>query len=149
MSLANTSYSQVASRLRGFIHAGRWQPGERLPPERRLCDQFDLSRITIRHALRLLEHERLLERRHGSGTYVSPHPTRRVPLMIDYTGSMRLHAPRLRRSVLLWKRQPASREVAVALDIKAGEQYLYAERIDVLEDGQPVAWDQVHIPGPF
>jgi GntR family transcriptional regulator len=149
MSLSKTHYGQLADRLREFIRTGRWQPGEKLPAERALCSQFKLSRITIRQALRLLESERLLERRHGSGTYVSPYPTRRIPLMIDYTGSMRLHAPKLLREVLLQRWRKADQEVAQGLAIKAGENYLYAERVDVLEDGQPVAWDEVRIPEPF
>ena len=149
MNLGTTQYSKVAGQLRESILAGRWQPGESLPPERRLCRQFGLSRITIRQALQMLENERLVDCRHGSGTYVSPHPTRRIPLMIDYTGSMRMHASRLRRRVLLRRWQTANQEVAASLAIRPGEQFLYAERVDVLEDGQPVAWDEVYIPGPF
>ena len=149
MNLAKTHYGQLADRLREFIRTGRWQPGEKLPAERALCGQFELSRITIRQALRLLENERLLERRHGSGTYVSPYPTRRIPLMIDYTGSMRLHAPKLRRRVALQRWRKADHEIAQGLAIAVGEKYLYAERIDVLEDGQPMAWDKVHISEPF
>jgi GntR family transcriptional regulator len=149
MSPAKTHYGQIANRLREFIRTGRWQPGERLPAERALCDQFKLSRITIRQALQLLESERLLERRHGSGTYVSPYPTRRIPLMIDYTGSMRLHAPKLRRRVVLQRWRQVDQEVAQGLAVALGQKYLYAERIDVLEDGQPVAWDKVHIAEPF
>jgi DNA-binding GntR family transcriptional regulator len=149
MSFNHTHYGKIAARLRAFIRTGRWQPGQRLPAERALCDQFKLSRITIRQALGLLESERLLKRRHGSGTYVSPYPTRRIPLMIDYTGSMRLHAPELRRRVALQRWRRADPHVAQSLAISAGEKYLYAERIDVLESGQPVAWDQVHISEPF
>jgi GntR family transcriptional regulator len=114
-----------------------------------LCDQFELSRITIRQALRLLEVERLLERRQGSGTYVRPCPTRRIPLTTDYTGSMRLHAPMLRRRVLLQSWRRTDQESANGLTVCVGEKYLYAERTDVLEDGQAVAWDKVHIPERF
>jgi len=132
-----------------MIQSGRLQPGEQLPPERHLCDQFRLSRITIRQALQLLEDERLVERRHGRGTYVSPHPTYRIPLMIDYTGSMRLHAPRLGRRVLNQSWREADREAALGLAIAARERYLYEERGDALADKTPVAWDQVYISAPF
>ena len=146
---ADTHYSKVAHELREMIQSGRLKPGEQLPAERLLCDQFRLSRITIRQALQLLEDERLVERRHGSGTYVSPNPTYRIPLMIDYTGSMRLHAPRLGRRVLNQSWREADREVAVGLTIITGEPFFYAERADSLADKTPVAWDQVHISAPF
>jgi GntR family glv operon transcriptional regulator len=146
---ADTHYSKVACQLREMIQSGRLQPSEQLPSERHLCEQFRFSRITIRQALQLLEDEHLVERRHGSGTYVSPHPTYRIPLMIDYTGSMRLHAPRLGRRVLNQSWREADREVAIGLTIITGETFFYAERADALADETPVAWDQVHISAPF
>ena len=149
MSLEGTSYSRVASEIRQLIQSGRLQPGEKLPPEHSLCEQFKLSRITIRRALQLLEGERLVESRHGSGTYVCPHPTYRIPLMIDYTGSIRLHAPKLGRRVLEEGLRAADHEISVALSIPAGEVCLYSTRVDSLADGTPVAWDLLHIAAPF
>ncbi len=132
-----------------MIQNGTLQPGEKLPSEYSLCEQFKLSRITIRRALKLLEGERLVESRHGSGTYVCPHPTYRIPLMIDYTGSVRLHAPKLGRRVLEEGLMAANHEISVALSIPAGEICLFSTRVDSLADGTPVAWDLLHIASPF
>lgn len=141
-------YNQVANTLRQAILSGKIIPGSQLPTERAMCDQHSVSRITIRHALRLLEAERLIQRRQGSGTFVSPKPSRRIPLMIDYTGSIREHAPRLRRTVQRWLWHQASNEIAAELALQPQEVVLYAERIDDI-DGQAVAWDQVYIPRSF
>jgi GntR family transcriptional regulator len=149
MSLEETSYSRVASEIRHLIQAGQLQPGEKLPPEHTLCEQFNLSRITIRRALQLLEGERLVESRHGSGTYVCPHPSYRIPLMIDYTGSIRLHAPKLGRRVIEEGLREAGHDISVALSIPANEVCLYSTRVDSLPDGTPVAWDLLHIAAPF
>jgi GntR family transcriptional regulator len=149
MNLEGTCYSKVASELRQMVQSGNLQPGEQLPSEYSLCEQFGFSRITIRRALELLEGERLVERRHGSGTYVCPRPSYRIPLMIDYTGSVRLHAPKLGRRVLEEGLRPAEHEAAVALSIPAGEICLYSTRVDLLEDGTPVVWDRFHIATPF
>ena len=65
MSLEGTRYSQVASEIRQMIQNGTLQPGEKLPSEYNLCEQFGLSRITIRRAIKLLEGERLVESRHA------------------------------------------------------------------------------------
>jgi GntR family transcriptional regulator len=141
-------YNQVADRLRHAILTGKLKPGCQLPTERAMCSENGVSRITIRHALRLLEEERLIRRRQGSGTYVSPTPSRRIPLMIDYTGSIHAHAPQLRRSVLRWLWRPAGKLAAGELGLGPEETLLYAERVDVI-DRLAVAWDQAFIPRSF
>jgi len=65
-------YRQVADVLRDRIENGLFRPGERIPTEYELCDQFGVSRISIRQALAELVHDGLLHRRQGSGTFVRP-----------------------------------------------------------------------------
>lgn len=139
-----SQYNQVADRLRHDILSGCYAPGERLPTERGLCTQYDVSRITIRQALTLLEDEQLIIRRQGSGTYVRQNPARRIPLMIDYTGSVRDHAPSLARDVLVSRTITAPEWLADELSIPQGANVLYAERVDRL-DRTAVAWDEVYI----
>ena len=139
--MTDTAYAKAASQLREEIFCGQHAPGGRLPGERELCGHLKVSRITLRHALRLLAGEGLIERRHGSGNYVVPHPTRRIPVMIDYTGSMREHAPKLKRELLVSDWRPVGGRQAAALQIEPEGTVLYAERVDTIER-QPVAWDQ-------
>lgn len=141
-------YVRVAEVLRNAILEGKLLPGQKMTAERLLCDQLNTSRITIRHALRTLEDERLIVRRQGSGTYVATRPSRRIPLRIDYTGSMRDHAPSLERELLLWRWQPASGVASEVLQIGESAEVFYTERIDSLKK-EPVAWDQVYIPRRF
>ena len=63
-------HRQVADLLRREIHR-RHEPGQRLPSEAMLATQFGVSLVTLREALSALAQEGLLERRHGSGTYVA------------------------------------------------------------------------------
>lgn len=62
----------VVRQIRQAILDGRLSPGDRLPPERELTEQFGLSRITIREALRVLEAKGLIEIKVGAagGAYV-------------------------------------------------------------------------------
>jgi len=48
--------------------------GANLPPERKLCEQYKLDRITVRKALSMLTEEHYIERRQGRGTRVLRHP---------------------------------------------------------------------------
>ncbi|MFN2352161.1 MAG: GntR family transcriptional regulator, partial [Kiritimatiellia bacterium] len=92
------SYQTMAGRLRQRIVSGAIRPGARLPTERTLAERHGVARVTVRRALRVLEAEQLVLRIQGSGTYARAVPARRIPLAIDYGGSMRHHAPRLVRT---------------------------------------------------
>lgn len=61
----------IAIHIRRLITGGELLQGERLPPERAFAQQFDVSRGTVRDALRRLEEASFVEKRPGSGTYVS------------------------------------------------------------------------------
>jgi GntR family transcriptional repressor for pyruvate dehydrogenase complex len=60
----------VVTRLRRDILLGRFQPGDRLPPERELATRLSTNRNTLREALRILESENLVRARQGDGTIV-------------------------------------------------------------------------------
>ncbi|WP_257125395.1 FadR/GntR family transcriptional regulator [Bhargavaea cecembensis] len=62
---------QVAGQMEALIDSGKWPVGERIPTEMELVDEFDVSRNTLREAVRALVHAGLLQSRQGSGTYVS------------------------------------------------------------------------------
>ncbi len=63
--------AEIAGLLRREIAAGRFAAHDRLPPERKLAEEFGVARGTIREALNRLEHEGLVLVRPGSGTYVA------------------------------------------------------------------------------
>lgn len=64
------SYQQIVAQLEALIASGQLQIGDRLPGERELTEQFKVSRVVVREALRDLEARGIVETRQGSGTYV-------------------------------------------------------------------------------
>ncbi len=64
-------YLQLMQQIRHAIETGVLQPGEGLPGVRTLAQQLVISPNTVVKAYSELEHEGLLELRHGSGAYVS------------------------------------------------------------------------------
>ncbi len=57
----------IVLQIRAHIFAGKLVPGDRLPSEKELCEQFGLSRITVRDALRVLESQGLISIKVGAG----------------------------------------------------------------------------------
>ncbi|MBU4316190.1 MAG: GntR family transcriptional regulator [Proteobacteria bacterium] len=66
-------YSRVATIIQHKIISGQYGPGEQLPTEDDLVGQYQVSKITIRNALSLLEAEGLIKRIRGKGTFVTDH----------------------------------------------------------------------------
>jgi len=64
-------YWQLANEIFQGIQQGNWAPGDRLPSERALCEQFQVSQITVRRALRELAHQSRVYSRHGLGWFVA------------------------------------------------------------------------------
>lgn len=71
-------YLVLLEWIKERIHAGELVPGDKMYSENELCSMFDFSRQTVRHAMAILEQEGLVERRRGSGTYISASPTAAV-----------------------------------------------------------------------
>ena len=67
-------YLQVIDRLKEDIDKGIYKENEKLPSEFELSKTLGVSRATLREALRLLEEENVIVRRHGVGTFVNPKP---------------------------------------------------------------------------
>ncbi len=63
-------YQEIGGNLRSAIEAGDYQAGDRLPPERDIAETFSVSRSVVREALIMLELEKVVEVRKGSGVYV-------------------------------------------------------------------------------
>jgi GntR family transcriptional regulator len=67
---ASTLYHQLARKLRERIISGMYSPGATIPTEPQLCEEFGMSRITVRQAVSILENEGMVQRQQGRGTFV-------------------------------------------------------------------------------
>lgn len=83
------AYLRIAETLRTRIESHELKPGDKLPPERELVDQFNVARMTVRHALDVLQLEGIIERKRGraGGTFV-----RALPPVVDLNGATGLAA---------------------------------------------------------
>lgn len=63
-------YEQVIDQIKTMITSGELKKGDKLPPERELVEKFEVSRTSIREALRALQIIGLIECRQGGGNYI-------------------------------------------------------------------------------
>jgi GntR family transcriptional regulator len=139
-------HHQVYVHLRAALDAGEWGIGDRLPPERELCELYGCSLITTRRALDELVREGRLERARGRGTFV-----RRPRILHDLTGTWSFSDEMRRRGVAPSTRLvsavtlPAPPAVAEALGLPAAAMVHRIERVR-LADGLPVMLEQAHLP---
>ncbi len=63
-------YENIVHQIRTLIREGSWEPGDQIPPERELAERFQVSRTSVREALRALEMQGIIESRQGGGTFV-------------------------------------------------------------------------------
>jgi GntR family transcriptional repressor for pyruvate dehydrogenase complex len=70
----------IVEQIRELMRQGQLKPGDRLPPERDLCERFGVSRVTVREALRMLESSGLVQIRVGArgGAFVTAPSSDRV-----------------------------------------------------------------------
>ena len=128
----DTFWMRIASDLAESIASGLYGPGERLPTERTLAEQFGVNRHTIRRSLASLCSQGLLRSTQGSGTYVED-------FAVDLVLSRRTrHSQNLahvgRRgglTVLSAEIQAAPTHVATRLKLSARQKVL---RLDVLAE---------------
>jgi DNA-binding FadR family transcriptional regulator len=59
-------FEEIADQIRELIYSGHFKPGDKLPSERELANQFKAGRMVVREALRTLEHAGLIYIKQGS-----------------------------------------------------------------------------------
>ena len=63
-------YEEIAEDIRQSILSGKYNSNEQLPLEKEMCEQYGVSRITIKKAVDELVEQGLVIKRRGSGTFV-------------------------------------------------------------------------------
>lgn len=75
---------EIVDQLVDLISRNELKPGERLPPERDLCQQFGVGRTTLREALRSLATLGIIEGRVGEGTFISENSNRHLEKSLQW-----------------------------------------------------------------
>jgi GntR family transcriptional regulator len=119
--------------------------GGRLPPERELSERFEVARETLRRSLRELEHEGLLERKQGAGTFVSGQPVLKQPQLKSFSEEMRERGLLPSSELLSAQWVAAGAKLAQRLKLVPGSSLLELKRLRLAND-EPMALETVYLP---
>jgi GntR family transcriptional regulator len=139
-------YKQIADYIRGKVDDGEWPVGYQIPTESKLCQQFNVSRITVVKALERLVEEGLLVREQGKGTFVSlPELTTEAMELLSFTEEMKRKGKSPGSIVLFkgWLRP--SKGIQQRLKLEVGEKVLSIRRL-MLSDNVPLGIQTSYLP---
>jgi DNA-binding GntR family transcriptional regulator len=140
-------YRQLADQLIDDIRSGRLPVGETMPGEFDLVDRFEVSRHTVREALRLLGELGLIERQQGIGTVVLSsepaasyvHAVQSPAELMNYPAASRLH-------VLTTAEVRLGRSLARELESRPGARWLHIGALRRQRPRDvPICWTDIYI----
>jgi GntR family transcriptional regulator len=142
---------QVNEILRERIHDATYKPGQRLPSESELAEQFGVSRATVRTVLAKLSVEGLILRRQGDGTYVNERiqdVNTHLGGLWDFTRLIETSGFSASIQALSVELTKATEKEALLLAIEPGEELLLLKRL-FFADKTPVILARNLVPQKF
>jgi GntR family transcriptional regulator len=139
-------YHQLKDVLLRGILDGDWKPGTRLPTENELAEQFRISKITVRQAVRELVTAGYVQREQGRGTFVRRPSVEQGPReLTSFTEDMRRRGLTASSRILEQTTVPASADLAARLQVRPQDPMFRLRRLR-LADGEPVGVQTAHVP---
>lgn len=140
-------YVAIMEDVQSYIQENQLKPGDRIPTETEMMEQFGVSRATVRQAIQELVNEGAVEKRHGSGTFVAE-----PQLSVEINGFFSFYeeaAKRAGHSSTAIRRveleDSPSDKVRRRLRLAPGEASVIVERVRSI-DGDPVMLECTHLP---
>ena len=143
-------YQRIFELLQQRIADGTYPVGSTLPTEQELCAEFDVSRYTVREALRRLTDIGLVARRQGSGSEVLSAERRN-----NYVQTMRSlrelydYAAETNLEFLSTGIDVADHALSQQLGRIPGREWLRAEAIRRTRSGEPICYVQIYVHGDY
>ena len=143
-------YHQLELQLRAAIEDGRYQPGDQMPTEAALQQQFGISRVTVRTALKRLEEDGLITTYQGRGTFVTSEAGAAGRIVRNPADLLSFEDDLLHQSgppaveLLSVEAYPASTALAEKLEVVEGTELLRIRRLGSV-GGAPLWLETRHL----
>ena len=145
MDSSKPLYLQVEADIKNRILSKQYMPGDKLPTENELSDQYNVSKITIRKAIQNLSDEGYVNKVQGKGTFIN---FKKDKLYLNKTSGFKESLSSLghasRHDIIQASFLNADEDIAEKLMIPMGTKVVYIERL-VWQDNEPIAIDKIYI----
>ncbi|AFK61540.1 GntR family transcriptional regulator [Advenella kashmirensis WT001] len=141
-------YSELANTIVKNIKDGIYPVGSRLPSEVDFARQFDVSRTTIRSALRVVEELGLISRKRRAGTVVeAAKPASQYSKSLHSIEDLVNYASKTIRNVLDISEIICDDALATTLECKAGKRWLRVQilRTELTDRDHPICWTDAYM----
>jgi len=144
-------YLQLVRALKDEIVSGVYPVGSQLPTEEELRVRFNVSRYTVREALRRLRQDNLVSSRQGAGTtVVPPHPTDSFVHEVMSINDLVAFATGVRFAIETIEMIEIDAKLSARTGIASGEEWLSVRGFRHTEGSEwPVCWTEVYINREF
>ena len=139
------NYYRVEKFLRDQLNTGALKPGDSIPPESQLAQQFGISRMTVRQAFSRLVFEGLIVRQRGRGSFVAEPRLEHTKMFLTFEEEMRARGSKTAHRLLGMRTVPAEGKVAENLALPEGTLIILLQR-QRLVDGQVAGYEIRHLP---
>lgn len=142
-------YEEIAEDIRNRILSGKYNPNEQLPLEKEMCEQYGVSRITIKKAVDELVTQGLVIKRRGSGTFVKAlddDDVQELSLAKQFGGFSQTHKDKkVTSKVVNFEVIHPSEEIATKLKITCDDFVYYMIRTRYADD-EPYVVEYIYMP---
>jgi len=138
-------YYKLYVDLKESLNSGKYQKGDKLPTEKELCQQYSISRLTVRRAMDELRREGFIERLKGKGTFVTGSKREeQLAILTGFTDEARKRGSETRSVVLENKLVRVPADAVELFDIPADAMVVLLKRVRFLE-GEPYAIEEAYL----
>ena len=139
------AYEQVKAFIKAQINLGVWRPGDAVPSEAALQQQFGVSRMTVNRAVKELAVEGLVTRVQGSGTVVAQlHRISSTLAVRDIHEEILERGHTHTTQVFTVESVRATQALAQALKLRVGARVFHSVLVHY-EDGVPIQFEDRHV----
>ena len=131
-----SKYEWVKQEIKGKIERLEWKANQVIPSENKLCQQYDVSRITIRRAMDELVHEGVLYRIKGKGCFVRETSTDKLSYIYSFTEAVKHQGRIPSKRQLYFEKEKAGEEYAETFGMDP-EENVYVLKCLYFADGVP------------
>ncbi len=142
---ATPAYAQLANIIKNGIATGKLKPGERIPSESNLAKEFGVSPMTARQAVNVLVEEELVNRIHGSGTFVKKIDVGATSFGLDVLDHILFDTKNLKVRILQSSIVKVSSEIRQALCLDESTPVICASRLIIHKD-KPFSIQTSYLP---